>query len=115
MTVAEHGLGLLPHAGDVEGDGHRRLGGKRDGLPRDVHRQVADPLQIVIDLHRRHDEPQIDGHRLVQGEDFQAFLLDFHLALVDVVVALLDAVGQIGVAVQQRPDRRLNLILDDRA
>ena len=30
-------------------------------------------------------------------------------------IAILDAVGQIGVAFQQRPNRHLHLILDDRA
>ncbi len=45
---------------------------------------------------------------------FEAFLLDLHLAMVDVLIALFDAVGQIGIAFQQGPDRHLHLVLDDR-
>ena len=40
----------------------------------DVLGQIAHPLQIVVDLQHRHDEPQIGGHRLIEGQDLQALL-----------------------------------------
>jgi len=45
-----------------------------------VDRQVADPFQIVVHLHAGDDIAQIGGHRLLQGQNLQAFFLDgiFH-------------------------------------
>ena len=81
---------------------HGRLAGERRRLPRDVHRQVADPLQIVVDLHRGNDEPQVDRHRLVQGEHLEALLLDLDLALVDFVVALARRPGPVSASRSSR-------------
>ena len=61
-----------------------------------LHGQVADPLQVVVDLEHGDDEAQVDGHRLVQGQDLEALLLDLHLGLVDPVVGLDHVLRQPG-------------------
>ena len=68
----------------------RRLGGQVQAALRDVDRLIPDPLQIVVDLECRDYEAEIDRHRLVQGEQFEAFLLDLDLLGVDIYVALDD-------------------------
>ena len=58
----------------------------------DVHRQVADPLQVGVDLHGRDDDAQVGGHRLMQGQQLEAAIVHFHVQVVDRLVA-----GQHGV------------------
>ena len=68
---------------------HRPLG--------DVLGQVAHAFQVGVDLQGRRDAAQVDGDRLVQGEHFQAFLLDMVLILVDLPVPVDDLLGQRGL------------------
>ena len=90
----------------------RGQGGRLAG---DVHRHVADPLQVVVDLQGRNQLPQVDRHRLVQGQRLEAFLLEVDLAAIDVFVHRLHFPGKFRVAVEQGADRLLDLLLDDRA
>ena len=48
-----------------------------------VHREVADPLEIGVDLESRHDKPQVDGDGMSAGDQFQATIVDLDLQLVD--------------------------------
>ena len=64
----------------------------------------------MVDLHRGDDQPQIDGHGLMQRQGLHAILFHLDLALVDVQVALFDLVGKGLVAVQNRPQRHLHLV-----
>ena len=89
--------------------------GQGGRLAGDVHRHVADPLQVVVDLQGRNQLPQIDRHRLVQGQRLEAFLLEVDFPAVDIVVHCLNFLGEFGVAVEQGADRLLDLLLDDRA
>ena len=68
----------------------------------DIDRQVGDPLQIVIHLERGGNAAQIHGHRLVQGQDFEALVLDPHLVQVNRVVRVDHLLSQVPVAVVQR-------------
>jgi hypothetical protein len=57
--VAQHLLGELAHPRDVDQRLDRRvLQVALAGLA-DVDRQVADPLQVGVDLHGRDDHPQV--------------------------------------------------------
>ena len=78
----------------------------------DVDRVVADPLQVVVDLQRRHEEPQVHGDRLLQGEQLDGLLLDDHLHAVDLGVGGDDAGRLLRVDLRQRLDRALDLALD---
>ena len=89
--------------------------GQGGRLAGDVHRHVADPLQVVVDLQGRNQLPQVDRHRLVQGQRLEAFLFEVDLPAVDVLVHRLHFPGEFGVAVEQGADRLLDLLLDDRA
>ena len=64
----------------------------------DVRRQVADALQLAVDLDHRSDEAQVAGDRLVEREDLAALLLYVDLVLVDERVGRDDATGLGGVA-----------------
>ena len=64
----------------------------------DVHRQIADPLEVGVDLDRRDDDAQVDRHRLLQGQELEGAIVDAHLAGVDVAVADRHLVERVQVA-----------------
>ena len=76
----------------------RRLG--------DVDGQVADALEIGVDLDRGDDGPQVGGHRLVQREQLEAAVVDLDVQLVERLVAVQHALDELAVAVDQRLDRQ---------
>jgi len=80
----------------------------------DVFGQVGHALQLVIDFHGRGDPAQIHGHRLVQGQDLQALLLDVVLLLVDLAIAGDDLVGQLDIAILQGADGLVNRLFHGR-
>ena len=53
----------------------------------DIDREVADPLEVGVDLDRRDDRAQIGGHRLVQRQQLEASVIDLDVQLVDRAVA----------------------------
>ena len=57
------------------------------GRFRDVHGEVADALEVGVDLHRRDNRPQVGGHRLVERQQRKAPVVDFDVQLVDRLVA----------------------------
>ena len=75
-------------------------------------RQVADALQLAVDLDHGDDEPQVAGHRLVQGQDLEALLLDLDLDLVDQDVARRSPGAPAGVALLDRRERHAQALLD---
>ena len=75
------------------------------GALRDVHRVVADPLEVVGDLERRGEHAEVARHRLLEREEVDALLLDLDLHAVDDPVAGDDAPGLLAVALEQRVDR----------
>ena len=64
----------------------RRLG--------DVDRQVADALEVGVDLDGRDDRAQVGGHRLVQRQQREAAVVDLDVQLVDRLVADQDALDR---------------------
>jgi hypothetical protein len=105
VVPLEHGLGQADVAGDegIDGPVQHRLGDF--GHPRqhrlladgavidvaarrlgDVHGEIADPLQVGVDLDRGDDDAQVDGYRLLQRQQFEGAIVDRHLAGVDVAV-----------------------------
>ena len=84
----------------------------------DVLGQVADALELAVDLDDGGHEPQVAGHRLVEREDLEALLLDLDLVLVDQHVggdhlaslggiALLDGLeGEAETLLHQRAERQ---------
>ena len=96
------------------GDRERREFVHRPRPLGDAHRQVGDPLQVGVDLQHRGDPPQIDRHRLVQGQHLQALFLDVDLVLVDILVRLHDLVGQLVPPLAQGQRRLVDHLLDHR-
>ena len=64
-TAFDHVLGSHGHRAKVERHVHAVDARQVQDALGDVLGQVAHPFQIVIDLQYGHDEPQVDGHRLV--------------------------------------------------
>ena len=83
QAVANHGFGQFAHPRQI----HVRLDlwmtkNAHRGL-RDVHRLVADALQISIDSRYGEQQPQIRSHGLIQGEQALHALVNFDLHFVD--------------------------------
>src|SRR5205085_1708814 len=73
---------------------------------RNVDRQVADPFEVSVDLDRRHNRAEINGHRLMESEQRKAAVVDFNVELVDRAVAVKDARDRIRIAPDQAVDSR---------
>jgi hypothetical protein len=67
-AVAHHPFSQFSHAGNVDvGLDPRVLHQPQGGLG-DVHRLIADSLQVSVDAADRQHEAQVGGHQLVQGQ-----------------------------------------------
>jgi hypothetical protein len=67
----------------------------------DVDRQVADALEVRVDLHCGDDGPEVGGHRLVEREKREAAAVDFNVQRVQWLVTDQRAVNQVVIAVDQ--------------
>ncbi len=85
----------------------RRLG--------DVDGEIADALQVGVDFDRRHDRPQVHGHRLVERQELEAAIVDFDVQLIDGPIALEHARDDLGVVANEPVDRRPNPVLGEPA
>ena len=65
---------------------------------------VADAFEVLGNLHRHGDETQIGGQRRL-GEQLDGQVVDLHLKLVDDAVVVLDAQGEVVVALDERLQR----------
>ena len=77
--------------------------------------EVADALQLAVDLDDRGDEAQVAGHRLVERQDLEALLLDVDLALVDQHVGRDHAPRLRRVALFDRLEGEAEVLLHERA
>ncbi len=85
--IGEHVPGQPGHLDDLGFRGDRPGLGQPLGRLGDVDRVVADPLEVVGDLERRGQHPEVASHRLLQGQQVDALLLDLDLHAVDDPVA----------------------------
>ena len=80
------GISDITDAVDRADEPRRIAPGKAADAVGDIDDDVTDALEVVVDFEDGDDEPQIARHRLVQGEDFQAFLFDGDFLGVDFVI-----------------------------
>ncbi len=86
------------------GNSHLGLADEIEHALRDVHGLVAHTLQVGVDLHHGHDEPQVNGHGLLHGQQVESEFVDLALDLVDVGftgqhhLAVLGIAGAIGLS-----------------
>ena len=71
--------------------GVRRVAARRFG---DVDRQIADALEVGVDLHGGDDRPEVGGHRLVERQQREAAVVDLDVQAVERLVADEHAVDQ---------------------
>ena len=82
-ALPDHRGRQVGHALKLLRNGHERRPRQVNGPLGDVLGQVAHALQVGVDLQGGGDAAQVDGHRLVQGQDLQALFLDVVFLLVD--------------------------------
>jgi hypothetical protein len=93
----------------------RRLAIELDGSLAHVDGQIGDALQLRSDLHGRGHEAEVDRGRLHHRDQLDRVLVDRQLHLIDVAVGVDHPLGHSRVALQQRADRLLDLILHHRS
>ena len=76
---------------------------------------VADALQVGDGLDGGDDHAQVAGRRCARGEDAAALLVDRHFHAVDLVIVLRHGSTEGAVALDQRGERRAELLLDEAA
>ena len=72
----------------------------------DIDGEVADALQVGVDLERRDDRSQIDRDRLIQRDEREASLVDFDLKVVDARIAANHVSQRLVVSFDEAPHRR---------
>ena len=77
----------------------------------DVDGQVADALEVGVDLDGGDDHAQVGGHRLVQRQQLEAAIVHFHVEVVDRLVARQHRVERGVVAVHQAAHRFAHALL----
>src|SRR6266478_6911551 len=98
--VANHFFGELAHARQIDVGLHAGVAKDAHGTLGDVDGLIADALEIVVNAGNGQDEAEIGGHELVQGEQLNDAVVDFHLELVDGVFFVEDALGELLIGVQ---------------
>ncbi len=91
---------------DDLGIGRRVVAEERDHLG-DVRALVADALEVLDEVQQRRDDPQVAGDRRLAGEQRQHALVDLEVAPVDAVVVGDDDRRELGVAVREGLERRV--------
>src|SRR5256884_970407 len=90
-------------------------GRKPRGDVADLLALIADALQIGYGLDDRHDHAQVTGRRGARREDTAAVLVDGDLHVVHLVVIEGDRLPERAVALYQRGDGLVQLLLDEAA
>ena len=76
---------------------------------------VADALEVGDRLDDGDDDAQVGSGRLARRDDAPALLVDLDFHAVDLVVVPRHLLAELAVAVDQRDDRLLQLLLDEAA
>ena len=76
---------------------------------------VADPLELERHVIERQQEAEVARDRRLRGDRHQDQCRDLALRLVDPASPAMTRVGELGVALDERPDGVADLLLDERA
>ena len=94
QAVANHSFRQFAHARQIDVGFHLRMTHHAHGGLRDIHRLVADALQVAIDARNGEQKPQIGSHRSLQSKQALNALVDFDLDFVDRVFLVQDGFRQ---------------------
>jgi hypothetical protein len=86
-----------------------------DGSLRNIHGQVADPLEVGVDLDGRDNRAQVRGHRLMQRQQHEAAVVDFDVQRVERPVAPHHALEQRPIPLDEPLDRKAHLLFSEAA
>src|SRR5262249_1953691 len=78
----------------------------------DVDPDVTDALEVGDELERHRDEAEVGRDRLPLGQDAQAHVVDLDLEAVDLMIEVDHLPGELAVTLGERPDARLDHLLD---
>jgi len=106
--VAQHLVGDRGDPADLDASGAQRDIGQFDRVLRNVDGVVADAFEVDNDLQHRRDLTQLAGHRLLLPDQLDALTFDLAAQVIDGIVTRDNACGQIGVALFERGDGRVN-------
>ena len=81
----------------------------------DVDGEIADPLEIGVDLDRGDNGAEVNSHRLVQRKQSEATIVDFDVQGVQRLVADEDALDQFVIAIDQPFHGETDLFFGDAA
>jgi hypothetical protein len=70
----------------------------------DVDGLVADAFEIIVDAGNGKDEPEINGHQLMEREKLENAVVDFKLEFVDGVFFIENATGELFVGFENGVD-----------
>src|SRR5215813_5825790 len=108
--VSQHLLCDVAHLRNVDQLLDRRVQGVTLRGFCDVDGQIANALEIRIDLDGGNDRAEVGGHRLVQSEEREASTVDLDMQLVDRFVAVEDTFDDAYFAAHQTLHRRANAL-----
>ena len=114
-AVVQHGTAMSPRRATSNGGLSGGCDQESDRALGDVHRLVADALEIGVDLDDRTHQPQVGRDRILQREELDAQVVDLELELVDLRVAGGHLDRQVGPALDQRRERIAHARLDELA
>ena len=104
QRVAQHPLCDVGHPRNVDELLDRRVTQVATPGLGDVDRKVSDPFEVGVDLHAGDDGPEVDRHRLIQGQHLEAAAVDLDVQLVDRLVAAEHLIDELRIPLDQRPD-----------
>src|SRR5581483_3155977 len=79
QSVVHHGDGQIRHAGNIDLEAGAVLICKIDYAFSDVYSLVTHTLQVSIDLDAGDNQAQVDGHRLLHGQQVDGEFVDLAL------------------------------------
>src|SRR6266699_1756568 len=104
-ALLHHLLDFLGHVCETRRQIDLRLARQILRTSRNIDGSIGHALEIIIHLQDRHHKAQVNGHRLVQGENFQTIFLDLDLHLIDFIIALSHLLRERSIAFDHGRDR----------
>jgi len=72
-------------------------------------------FEIGVDFHRRHDRPQVGGHRLVERQQREAAAVDFDVEVIERLVADHHAIDQLVIPIDEPLDGEAHVLFGEPA
>ena len=88
--LVKHLNRAIRHGGKMFGQANVGLPRQKIGGLRDIYGQISDAFEVVIDLENGDQKAQVDGDRLVQRQNLQAFFFKIDFQGIDLRIGVDD-------------------------